>query len=151
MVEYHSDLSRVSTEDLRGFFSGWPDPPSPDTHRRLLEGSTHFTVAVEPEASPVIGYIAAMSDGVLSAYISHLEVLPAFRGRGIGSALVRSMLDQLGGIYMVDLICDPDVQPFYEALGLQRWSGMIRRNHGAQSGLALRDDVSSSPPAPRRT
>jgi ribosomal protein S18 acetylase RimI-like enzyme len=139
MVEYHSDLSRISPEDLQGFFSGWPDPPSPQTHRRLLAGTTHFVVAVPSATSSVVGYITAMSDGVLSAYISHLEVLPDFRRRGIGSALVRSVLERLDGIYMVDLTCDPDVQPFYEALGLQRWSAMIRRNYGAQSGLPSRD------------
>ncbi len=74
----------------------------------------------------------------MSAYISQLEVLPEQRGNGIGSALVRAMMERLDGIYMVDLICDPDVQPFYEALGLERWSGMIRRNYGAQSGLPPR-------------
>ena len=84
------------------------------------------------------GYITALSDGVLSSYIPHLEVLPAHRRQGIGSQLVRELLDQLDGIYMVDLMCDPDVQPFYQALGLQPSSGMIRRNYGAQDGLPPR-------------
>ena len=44
------------------------------------------------------------------------------------------MLDTLQSIYMIDLICDPDVQPFYERLGLQRYSGMIQRNYERQSG-----------------
>ena len=72
---------------------------------------------------------------MLSSYISHLEVLPEFRGRGIGSELVRRMLDTLSHLYMVDLVCDPDVQPFYEALGLQRFSAMIRRNYAASKGV----------------
>ena len=63
------------------------------------------------------------------------EVLPTHRRQGVGSQLVRELLDQLDGIYMVDLICDADVQPFYQALGLQPSSGMIRRNYGAQGGL----------------
>ena len=136
MVQYHSDLSRVSTADLQGFFSGWPDPPSPETHHRLLAGSSHFMVAVPSGASQVVGFITAISDGVLSAYLSHLEVLPSYRGRRIASTLVRAMVERLAGIYMVDLICDPDVQPFYEALGFQRSSGMILRSYNAQSGLA---------------
>jgi len=131
MIEYHCDLSRINAADLDGFFSGWPNPPTPATHLRLLRQSAHFVVAVENGSTRVVGYITAISDGVLSAYISQLEVLPDQRGNGIGSALVRAMLERLDGIYMVDLICDADVQPFYEKLGLTRWTGMIRRNYAA--------------------
>ncbi len=131
MIEYHSDLSRIDAADLDGFFRGWPNPPTPALHHRLLEQSAHFVVAVESGSTRVVGYISAISDGVLSAYISQLEVLPALRRNGIGSELVRAMLERLDGIYMVDLICDADVQPFYEKLGLTRWTGMIRRNYAA--------------------
>ncbi|MHC4407437.1 MAG: GNAT family N-acetyltransferase [Planctomycetota bacterium] len=131
MVTYHSDLSRIQADDLQGFFSGWPSPPSPETHHRLLAGSTHFIVAVPEGESRVIGYVSAISDGVLSAYISQLEVLPEHRGHGIGSTLVRSLLERLHDLYMVDLVCDPDVQPFYEAAGMTRWSAMILRNYEA--------------------
>jgi ribosomal protein S18 acetylase RimI-like enzyme len=134
MFEYHSDLTRITADDLRGFFVGWPNPPTPDMHRRILEGSACFIVAVPKGAARVVGYITALSDGVLSAYISQLEVLPEFRGQQIGSTLARNMLDRLRDLYMVDLICDPDVQPFYEALGMTRWSGMVKRNYEAQGG-----------------
>ena len=78
--------------------------------------------------------ITAISDGVLAAYIPHLEVLPAYQGQGIGTELVRRMFDQLDHIYMIDLICDADVQPFYERVGMIRYTGMIRRNYEHQSG-----------------
>lgn len=64
----------------------------------------------------------------VSAYISQLELLAEHRGRGIGSALVRAMLERLDGLYMIDLICDADVQPFYARLGLTPWTAMIRRD-----------------------
>ena len=35
---------------------------------------------------------------------------------------------------MIDLICDADVQPFYERLGMTRYSAMIIRNYDRQSG-----------------
>jgi len=131
MITYHSDLTRIQPDDLHGFFEGWPNPPSPQVHHRMLAGSSHFIVAVPDGESRVIGYVAAISDGVLSAYISQLEVLPAHRGGGVGSALVRAMLDRLRGMYVVDLVCDPDVQPFYEAAGMKRWSAMVLRNYEA--------------------
>lgn len=76
---------------------------------------------------------AAISDGVLSAYIPLLEVLPDYRGRGIGTRIVTMMLDSLD-LYMVDLVCDDDLVPFYERLGLHRSSAMIRRRYDRQSG-----------------
>ena len=137
MCEYHSELDRIAASDLDGFFDGWPNPPSPETHRRLLEASTQFVVAVPTHSSRVVGFITALSDGVLSAYIPHLEVIPEFRGKGIGSALVRAMLERLDGTYMIDVVCDPDVQPFYDALGFRRAAAMVVRNYVAQSGRAI--------------
>ena len=29
----------ISPEQLKGFFDGWPNPPSPETHLRLLKNS----------------------------------------------------------------------------------------------------------------
>lgn len=135
--EFHSDISRVSSDDLGGgFFAGWATVPSVETHHRLLAGSTGFVVAVLAGESRVVGYVTALSDGVLSSYVSHLEVLPGYRHQGLGSELVRRILDQLDGIYMVDLMCDADLQPFYRSLGLVPSSGMIRRDYGAQGGRA---------------
>jgi len=135
MIEYHSDLGQISPDDLGGFFVGGPRPPSAATHYRLLAASSEFGVAKESESSRVIGYITALSDGVLSAYIPHLEVRSEFRHRGIGSQLVREVLDRLGEIYRIDRMCDEDVRPFYEKLGLTPSGGMMRRNYANQSGL----------------
>jgi hypothetical protein len=30
---------------------------------------------------------------------------------------------------MVDLLCDPELQPFYESLGMHRATGMMVRNY----------------------
>ena len=85
----------------------------------------------------VVGFVTAISDGVLSAYISLLEVLPEFQGRGIGSELMRRLLDQLKGLYMVDTLCDVDVQAYYARFGMQRATGMrIRRYDRVPTGDA---------------
>jgi ribosomal protein S18 acetylase RimI-like enzyme len=96
-------------------------------------------VATSEGESRVVGYAAALSDGVLSAYISHLEVLAEFRRQGIGAALVRGLLERVGDLYMVDLVCDPDLAPFYEPLGFRRFQAMIRRNYDAQAGVSSAD------------
>lgn len=113
---------------------GWPNPPSLETHLRLLQNSDHFVLAVDEETGNAVGFITAISDGVLSAYIPLLEVLPAYRGKGIGQELIRRMLAKLSGLYMVDLICDPEAQPFYERLGMKKATGMMLRNYENQAG-----------------
>ena len=134
MIRYTESLEGIEPQDLDGFFVGWPNPPSPETHLRLLNGSDHVVLAIDERAGRVVGFITAISDGILSAYIPHLEVLPEYQGQGIGSELVRRMLRRLGTLYMVDLLCDEDVQPFYDRLGMRRMLGMAVRNYDRQSG-----------------
>ena len=134
MIRYTESLEGIEPQDLDGFFVGWPNPPSPETHLRLLNGSDHVVLAIDERAGRVVGFITAISDGVLSAYIPHLEVLPEYQGQGIGSELMRQMLNRLRDLYMVDLLCDEDIQPFYERLGMRRMLGMAVRNYDRQSG-----------------
>jgi hypothetical protein len=32
MIVYTGSIDDVTPDDLRGFFAGWPNPPSPATH-----------------------------------------------------------------------------------------------------------------------
>ena len=81
------------------------------------------------DGDAVVGFVTAISDGVVSAFIPLLEVLPEYQHRRIGTELVRRLLVQLDDLYMVDLCCDADLEPFYNALGFQtldRGMGMRR-------------------------
>ena len=45
--------------------------------------------------------------------------MPNLRARaGTGQTKVRRLLAQLDGLYMVDLCCDAELEPFYRRLGL---------------------------------
>lgn len=131
MIRYQLTLDGIEPSDLTGFFHGWPDVPTPDAHLRLLQRSAHVVLAIDDERHRVVGFVNALSDGVLSAYIPLLEVVPEHRGRGIGRELVARILEQLGPLYMIDVVCDDDVRPFYERLGFTAITGMIRRDRGA--------------------
>ena len=134
MIAYLDALAGVTVANLHGFFVGWPNPPSPESHYRLLQRSQHILLARHVETGQVVGFITAISDGVLCAYIPLLEVLPAYQGQGIGGELVRRMLARLDGLYMVDLLCDEALQDFYRPLGLRPATGMMKRNYARQSG-----------------
>jgi predicted N-acetyltransferase YhbS len=128
MITYLTSAAQLIEEQVHGLFSYWGTPPTAADILRIFQGSDHVVLAVDEETGHVIGYITAISDGVSAAYIPHLEVREGWQGQGIGSELVRRMLEQLRHLYMIDLICDEELQPFYQRLGFFPWTGMIIRN-----------------------
>lgn len=139
MIGYVNSPDGIEPEQLKGFFVGWPKPPSAAAHLKILHGSSHVVLAVETESSRVIGFVNAVSDRVLSAYIPLLEVLPEFQGRGIGRELVTRLMAELEGLYMIDLVCNEDLIPFYEKFGLvsshsMQVVSMIKRDFDHQAG-----------------
>ena len=135
MITYLDSVAGVTHDRLQGFFEGWPDPPSTETHLKLLVGSDHVVLAVDEETKDVVGFVTAISDGVLSAFIPFLEVLSDYQGQGIGEELIRRMLDRLDGLYAVDLICDPELQPFYARFDMKPATGLSLRRYSRQSGI----------------
>jgi ribosomal protein S18 acetylase RimI-like enzyme len=130
VIEYVTSAEGVEPADLEGFFVGWSRRPSSQRHLEQLRGSSHFVLA--RDGRRVVGFVTAISDGVLSAYIPLLEVLPEYQHRGIGRELTKCLLAELDGLYMVDLSCDEDLVPFYERLGLERLeAAMGLRNRDA--------------------
>lgn len=116
MTSYVSSADQIRADQLTdGFFEGWSVKPMPQRHLEILQRS--FAVEIALDEGEVIGFATAISDSVMSAYVPLLEVLPGHRGSGIGSELIRRLLARLGGLYMVDLSCDADLQSFYERLG----------------------------------
>lgn len=136
MIQFIGSHESIQIEQLSsGFFENWPNPPSPETHLRLLRQSDAVVLALDESSATVVGFITAISDGVLAAYIPLLEVLPEYRNRGIGKELVRRMLERLDELYMVDLLCRPDLQGFYGSLGMEPAVGMMRRRYERQAGI----------------
>ena len=134
MIRYVESVEGVTPSQLQGFFVGWPAPPSPETHLEILRRAFRVVLAIDTGTNQVVGFINAVGDGIHAAYLPMLEVLPDYRKRGIGTELVRRMMDVLRNLYMVDLICDPELQGFYERFGMFARVGMAWRNFERQSG-----------------
>jgi ribosomal protein S18 acetylase RimI-like enzyme len=140
VIVYVDDVSGLAPDQLRGgFFEGWPAAPSAELHLEHLRGAEVAIVAIDApgddslDAAPVVGFVTAIGDGVLTAFVPLLEVLPAYRGRGIGTELMRRILDRLGERYSIDLVADADAVPFYERLGGTAGTAVLWRN---RDGLA---------------
>lgn len=133
MIIYTDSLESITAENLTGFFVGWPSPPTPDTHLRILRNSTHIVLAVNSDTGQVVGFINAVSDNIMAGYIPLLEVLPDYQHRGTGSELLRRMLDKFRDLYMVDLLTDADKAQFYSQLGMRSGFAMVIRNFDHQN------------------
>ncbi len=134
VIEYREGpaaLDGLTPAALEGFFEGWPTPPSPARHLAHLRGAEVAILAFDTQTGAVAGFVTAIGDGGLTAFVPLLEVRAAYRGRGIGSELVRLVLARLADRYSVDLVCDPDLVPFYERLGGTVLAGVGWRNRAA--------------------
>lgn len=134
-IEFTNSLENVEEPNLEGFFVGWQNHPTSAKHLELLKNSDEVLLAIDSSTNKVVGFITAITDKVLAAYIPFLEVLPEYQNRGIGKELTVRMLDTLKDFYMIDLLCDTDLQSFYESLGMNKATGMMCRNYDKQEGV----------------
>lgn len=134
-IRYLDDPSGLTADRLAGFWEGWPSVPTPEQHLAALQGSEVAVLAVERPTGRVVGFATAIGDGAIAAFIPFVEVLPGYRGRGIGRELVRRVLDRLRDRYSIDLVCDEELVPFYEGLGFVRLVAMSIRDRSVLSGV----------------
>ena len=135
-IEYRTTAAEVRWDQLDGFFVGWDVRPSAAALLDHLTRSYRCAIAVDLNGDRVVGFATAISDGLLAAFIPFVEVLPGWHERGIGTELMTVLLEQLKHLYVVDLVCEEDVRPFYEKLGMTATTAMIRRNARALRPLA---------------
>ena len=102
--------------------TGWypQGPPPIDRLAKSLAGTWYAVSAYDVDHPVGVGRI--VSDGVIHALIADLIVLPAYQRRGIGSEILRRLLDQCRAheIQMVQLFCASGKAGFYEKYGFVR-------------------------------
>ncbi len=79
--------------------------------------SNSHSVVTAWDGDTLVGLGNAISDGYLVVYFSHLAVLPAYQGRGIGTKIVRRMQEQYTGFHQQTVVADGKAIEFYEKLG----------------------------------
>jgi ribosomal protein S18 acetylase RimI-like enzyme len=98
---------------------------SADALRRSFHQSQH--VAFARDGRRVVGMARLLSDGVSNAYLVDVWTASAYRRQGIGSALVRRLLDEVPGQHVG--LQTGDAKAFYESLGFKEqpefWSTVV--------------------------
>lgn len=120
----YSFLTNPTTDQIHRIMSlykqeGWWIESSDDVDlvKRIVAGS-HCFVIVE-DANLTVGMGRAISDGTSDAYIQDVAVDVNFRGKGIGTEIIKRLLKRLHqeGVNWVGLIAERGSHPFYERLG----------------------------------
>lgn len=92
----------------------------PDRSERDIASVLNAAPAVGAwDGEQLIGFARAVTDGVFHAYLEDVVIREPYRRRGIGDALVRLLLEELGQIHLVTLFCKQGLVPFYDKQGFQ--------------------------------
>lgn len=107
-----------------------------DSRKLLLAlKNTHYVIWIRcakktrwARYGQVLGFARAMSDGVLSATIWDVAVLPQWQRSGLGRGLVERVVKRLReqGICNISLYAEPHVVRLYENLGFVKGPEGIR-------------------------
>jgi len=117
---------KIIPGELDHFFQDWKSRPTSNIKDRLLNGSDLIITA--RENGTLVGFLTAISDGAMHAFISLAEVLKTHQGQGIGSQLMKLAISHFKGYYDIILITDPDKGPFYKKFGFEEIYGMHMRD-----------------------
>jgi ribosomal protein S18 acetylase RimI-like enzyme len=99
----------------------------------LIRASQRVVVAVSNGA--VIGFARALTDGLANGYLSMVVVAPAFRGKGVGRALVEQLTGDDPQITWV-LRAGRDAAPgFFAKLGFSASATAMERRRAGDAGV----------------
>jgi len=122
-------LTPMQTDQLLQLYRGewWSRRRSAADVRRILEGSDAVVAVVETDTGALAAFARVLTDGVCLALILDVIVAPRHRGRGVGRLLMDSVLGLpvLRDVVSVELVCQPELVPFYARWG---FSGEVGRS-----------------------
>ena len=118
MIEYR-DEKALPPEALEKLFLsiGWESGKQPVLLSKALRN--YGTVLTAWEGEELIGLIAAMDDGFLTAYVHYLLVRADRQSAGIGGVLLERLKARYSSFHKIALIGEHPAKVFYERHGFE--------------------------------
>lgn len=72
----------------------------------------------------LLGLIRVVGDGATIIFIQDILVFPSFQRQGVGSALLRAVLERYAGVRQIELLTDntEKTKAFYNSMGFHEFS-----------------------------
>lgn len=114
------EYRNYNEEEILGLYTavGWTAyTEDPAALRRGYENSLLVLGAYED--GKLAGIIRAVGDGATVVFIQDILVFPEYQRKGVGSALLRAVLDKYAGVRQVELVTDNTEKTvaFYQSMG----------------------------------
>jgi GNAT superfamily N-acetyltransferase len=130
------DPARIDRDVVWSFLSTeayWGRWRTRDVVERQLDLAWRVVGAYRSGTGAMVGFARAFSDGVGSAYLADVFVLPDARGHGIGGAVVHAMVEEGPGASFRWMLHTLDADGLYRRFGFTEPDTMfLERPHRAE-------------------
>lgn len=117
-IEFSTDISRVDWTELASVIERAPLGTRDPAKLQMAFSNSALRCFVYGDGQ-LIGAGRAISDGVWRAALFDVVVLPEHQGKGIGTRIIESLLEN-GNVDVVMLYAAPGKEEFYRKFGFQR-------------------------------
>jgi GNAT superfamily N-acetyltransferase len=117
-LEVDDAKERVDRYEVHRFISEesyWAAGRSRETQDRLIDSAARVVGLYDGERQ--VGFCRAASDGTAFVYLADVYVLGDYRGRGLGEALVRAMVEDGPLAQLRWILHTTDMHPLYRKVG----------------------------------
>jgi GNAT superfamily N-acetyltransferase len=132
------DIKSVDLEELSNLYRIAPLGDKPPQALATVFGNSMFTYFAYAD-TVLVGAGRVLADGLDCAYLADVAVHPDHQGRGLGSAIIRRLLESAQGHKKIILYANPGTEPFYSKFGFLRMNTAMAiwrdRDRAIESGL----------------
>lgn len=123
-IEYRL-IKEIDIAQLRELFLSvnWDSGNYPDKLQQAIKNSHRVFTAWDNDK--LIGLVNSLADGVMTVYFHYLLVRPDYQRRGIGTRLLRLMLEEYKEYARIVLIAYEEALEFYENCGFEVGHGTV--------------------------